>query len=87
MAITETDRARVTDLALRALDHMIDEYGEDVELEDAVLIYEVSYPEDDRDVRLTEINAECTTYRSVVAGGLATAYARTQTEGYEPNDA
>lgn len=83
MAITDEDRAKLGDLAMRAIDAILTEYGEDADLEDAVLIYEVSRPDPDRDGETqTEINSETTTHRGSIAGGLAQAYANVQLIGY-----
>ena len=85
--IADEDRARLTDLVLGALDDIIERYGEDAELEDAVLVYEVSYPDDEHDAeRLTEISSQTTTHRAAVAGGLAQAYANTQLEPWARAD-
>lgn len=79
MAITDEDRARLGDLAMRAIDDILDRCGEDATLEDAVLVYEISYPDPDNEGdRSTEISSRTTTHRAAVAGGLAAAYAATQ---------
>lgn len=78
--ISDEDRARLGEIAMRAIDTILEEFGEDATLEDAVLVYEVSYPEDDE--VLTEINAETTTHRATVAGGIASSYAHTQLAGW-----
>lgn len=77
--ITEKDRAKLGDLAMRAIDSILEEYGEDAVIEDAVLLYEVSYPDPDHDGETaTTMSSETTTHRATVAGGLAAAYAATQ---------
>lgn len=87
MAITEEDRAQLGDLAMRAIDRVIERFGEDATLEDAVLIYEVSYGDPDHEgERAQEVDAESTTYRATVAGGIAQAYATLQLDGWERND-
>lgn len=79
MAITDEDRAKLGDLAMGAIDTILDTYGEEASLEDAVLVFEVSYPDRDHEGEtLTEINAQTTTHRATVAGGIALAYANTQ---------
>ncbi len=52
MAITEDDRRALGDLALRALDTIAEDYGEDAELVTAALVFEVKTvdDEDDEDV-------------------------------------
>ena len=78
--ISQEDRARITDLALRALDEIDETYDGDVNLEDAVLIFDVSYERDGE--TFTELSAKTTTHRSAVAGGIAQAYANVQLNEY-----
>lgn len=80
MAVTDEDRARISDLTLRAFD-ATEEFGEDVNLEDAVVIFEVSYEAEDGEI-YTELIAKTTTHRATVAGGIARAYAGTQLSEY-----
>lgn len=87
MAITDQDRARIGQLALDAIDDIIRDYGEDAVLEDAVLIYEVSYPDPvESDLRAGEFGGKTTTHRATVAGGLAYAYAMTQLSTWASSD-
>src|SRR5689334_22644331 len=51
--IGEEDRRLLGDLAMRAIDSIVEGYGEDATLEDAVLIYEVALPNEDG-LRITE---------------------------------
>ena len=47
--ISEEDRAALADLAMRALDTILEDYGEDAELMAASLIFEVRTKDDDGD--------------------------------------
>lgn len=76
--ITDEDRQKLGDLAMRAIDSILDQYGEDATLEDAVLIFEVSRHDPDLGERVTEINGKTTTHRAAVVGGITAAYAVTQ---------
>lgn len=49
--ITEEDRREVADLAMRALDTIDRDYGEDAELTAATLVFEVRAPDEDGDYR------------------------------------
>lgn len=49
MAITDEDRAKLADLSMRALDTILEDYGEDAELLGASLVFEVRVPSDDPD--------------------------------------
>lgn len=82
--ITDEDRARLGDLAMRAIDSILEQYGATATLEDAVLVYEVAL-RDGEDI-WTELNAETTTHRSTVAGGIAAAYAETQLRPWDRTD-
>jgi hypothetical protein len=85
--ITDEDRVKLGDLAMRAIDAVLDEYGEDAVLEDAVLVYEVSYPDPDHEGETaTTMSSETTTHRATVAGGLAAAYAATQLAPWASSD-
>lgn len=85
--ITDEDRARLGDLAMRAIDNIIEWYGEDATLEDAVLIFEVSRPDEEHGGETcTELNAECTTHRAIIAGGMAAAYANLQLTAWTGGD-
>lgn len=66
---------------MRAIDDVLDRYGEDATLEDAVLVYEISYTDDDELV--TELAANTTTHRASVTGGMAHAYAVSQLEQWK----
>ncbi len=71
MAITaDEDRARIGDLALSAF-RSVEDYGDDAELLDAILVYEVSVPDDD-DERGTEGSWHATSYRASVNVGMLT---------------
>lgn len=84
MAIEESDRARLGGLAMRAIDQIVERFGADATLEDAVLVYEVSYDDPEREgERAQEIEAESTTHRSTVVGGLCYAYAILALDGWE----
>ena len=48
--IGDDDRRAVGDLALRALDKILDEYGEDAELIAATLVFEVKATDEEGDV-------------------------------------
>lgn len=72
---------------MRALDKVLEQYGPDVTFEDAVLIYEVSYPDPHHEgERCTEVDSETTTHRATVAGGVAMAYAYTQLNTWAAED-
>jgi len=43
--ISDEQRSRLTELALKALDTIEADYGEDAELADAILIYEIKLPD------------------------------------------
>lgn len=78
MAVRDEDRAVIADLTLEAFD-ATEEFGEDVRVEDAVVLIEISYPNpEDPDERLCELVSRTTTHRATVAGGMAQAYANTQ---------
>lgn len=47
--MTEQDRADLADLALKALDQILEEYGDDAKLMGATLIYEVETVDEDGD--------------------------------------
>jgi hypothetical protein len=47
--MTDDDRARVADLAMRALDTILEDYGEDAELVAASLVFEVKLKDEDGD--------------------------------------
>lgn len=47
MAITDEDRAALADLAMRALDTILEDFGEGAELLAASLVFEVKAPDDD----------------------------------------
>lgn len=47
--ITEQDRGRLADLAMRALDTIIEDYGADAELLAASLVFEVKTVDEDGD--------------------------------------
>jgi uncharacterized protein YnzC (UPF0291/DUF896 family) len=47
--ITDEDKARLGDLAMRAIDKVIDEYGEDATLKMASLVFEVKVVDEDGD--------------------------------------
>lgn len=74
--ITPEDRARLGDLAASALDDVA-EYGDEAQLEDAALIYEISMPYDEAEDaelaqrRWTQVLHKTTTHRAVVVIGLA----------------
>ncbi len=84
--ITDEDRARLGGLAMRAIDSIIEQYGDDAQLEDALIVYEISLPDQEHGEphRETEIGSECTSYRATIAGGLAQAYAHTQLFAFVP---
>lgn len=74
--IDDEQRARLSTLALQALDDIDELYGDEAELVDAVLVYEVRLPGDDPDsddeddtVR-TELNHRSTNFRSTVTSGM-----------------
>jgi hypothetical protein len=77
--IGEDARARLGELAMKAFDAIVEQYGDEAEarLEDAVLIWEVSVPNPDQEEggEVTEMNGHATTDRAPVAGGLAQCYA------------
>lgn len=82
MAISDEDRARVGELTMQGFDAM-DDFGDDVRLEDAVVLFEVSYPDPGNEgERLCEIVSRTTTHRATVAGGMAQSYANTQTNAF-----
>jgi hypothetical protein len=47
--MTDDDRARLADLAMRALDTILEDYGEDAELVAASLVFEVKLKDEDGD--------------------------------------
>jgi hypothetical protein len=47
--ISDADRARLADLAMRAIDTIIEDYGDDAELVAASLVFEVKVPDADGD--------------------------------------
>lgn len=85
--ISQEDRARIAELAMLAVDEIIERHGDDATLEDALLVWEVSYPDPEHEYeRLTEVSARCTSHRAIVAGGLAMTYALSQVAPWERND-
>ncbi len=70
--ISGEKRASLTDLALRTLDTIEEDYGEDAELGDAVIVFDVLVPDaDDPDSPPTNHgNYLSTTDRSAVVSGL-----------------
>ena len=70
--ISDEKRAALTDLALRTLDTIEEDYGEDAELGDAVIVFDVLVPDaDDPDAPPTSYgNYLSTTERSCVVSGL-----------------
>lgn len=83
MAITDEDRAKLGDLAMRGIDQIIEHYGEDASLEDAVLLFEVAHPDPEfEDELATSIHAESTSHRATVTGGMAQLYAHMQLHGH-----
>lgn len=86
VAITDEDRARLGELAARALDR-IEQFGPEATLEDAVLVYEVSYPDPDHDGELAqEVREESTTHRATVVVGLCAAEVELQLSGWARED-
>lgn len=65
--ISDEKRASLTDLALRTLDTIEEEYGENAELGDAVIVFDVLVPDSPP---TNHGNYLSTTERSVVASGL-----------------
>ena len=62
---------------MEAIDDLIARYGPEAKLEDAILIYDISLPSEDEDEdgeKETELCSRCTSYRMIVAVGLATSY-------------
>jgi hypothetical protein len=49
MTITDADRQDVADLAMRALDTILEDYGEDAHLCAATIVFEVRIVDDDGD--------------------------------------
>jgi hypothetical protein len=49
VAISDDDKANLADLSMRALDTILEDYGEDAELIGASLVFEVRVPSDDPD--------------------------------------
>lgn len=49
--MTDEERQDVADLAMRALDTILEEYGEDARLSAASLVFEVEVPDEDEDDR------------------------------------
>lgn len=70
--ISDEKRASLTDLALRTLDTIEQEYGEDAELGDAVIVFDVLVPDaEDPDAPPTNHgNYLSTTERSCIVSGL-----------------
>lgn len=85
--ITDEDRSKLGELAMDAIDTILEQYGEEAILEDAILVFEVSAPDPEHPgERHTQINAVTTTHRSTVAGGIAQGYANTQLADWERAD-
>jgi hypothetical protein len=70
--ISDEKRAELTDLALRTLDTIEEQYGDDAELGDAVIVFDVLVPDkDDPDAPPTNHgNYLSTTTRSCIVSGL-----------------
>lgn len=69
--IEATDKARLGELASAALDRIEREYGDEANLEDAVLVYEVSLPlEDDPTERTSQLMSDSTSFRATVTAGM-----------------
>jgi hypothetical protein len=70
--ISDEKRASLSDLALQVLDTIEEQYGEDAELGDAVIVFDVLYPDpDDPDGSpVNEGHYLSTTERSTIVSGL-----------------
>jgi hypothetical protein len=67
--IEDDQRQALTGLALRALDTITEEYGEDAELRDAVIVFEVGRTDTDGET-ISELLHHSTSHRSTVVVGM-----------------
>jgi hypothetical protein len=87
MPITEEDRAKLGALAMQALDTVEREYGEEAQLGDACIVYEVLTPNpDDADDLLNEGRYHSTTKRTAIPVGLLTLALQAMTQPVERVD-